>query len=85
MALLSLLPSTASNAEGSQILSTVNSLIAQLNNNTGIAALAQGAFVANGAVASTVTSLGPTGSSTTIRKWLSAVDNTGSTVYIPCF
>jgi hypothetical protein len=85
MALLTLIPSTATFAEGSQTLSTVNTLITQLNANTGLGAIAQGAFVANGAVASTVTSLGPAGSSTTIRKWLSIVDNTGTTVFLPCF
>jgi hypothetical protein len=85
MALLTLLPSTATYAEGSQTIGAINTLIQQLNGNTGIGAIANGAFVANGAVATTVTSLGPVGANTTIRKWLSVLDNTGTTVYIPCF
>ena len=42
-------------------------------------------FTANGSVATTVTSLGPAGSHTTIQKWLTIQDNTGTVVYIPCY
>ena len=85
MALLTPLASSPRYSEASQIISTVNALIAQINGNAGLGGLAQGAFVANGAIATTMTSLGPTGSHTTIQKWLSMVDNTGTTVYIPCY
>lgn len=85
MALLTQLPSTATYAEGSQIIGTINALIQQINTNVGLGGLAQGAFVANGSVATTMTSLGPTGSHTTIQKWLTVVDNTGTVVYIPCY
>jgi hypothetical protein len=40
---------------------------------------------ANGAVATALTSVGPTGSHTTVQKWLTVVDNTGATLYIPAF
>ena len=43
------------------------------------------AFSANGTVATSITSLGPTGAGTTVKKWLTIVDATGSTCYIPCF
>lgn len=44
-----------------------------------------GSFSANGSVATTVTSLGPTGSHTTIQTWLTIVDSGGTTRYIPCY
>lgn len=44
-----------------------------------------GSFSANGAVATALTSIGPTGSHTTVQTWLTIVDNTGATRYIPCF
>ena len=44
-----------------------------------------GMFTANGAVATTLGSVGPTGASTTVTKWLTIVDNGGTTRYIPCF
>lgn len=85
MALLALLPSTPVNAEASQIISTVNALIAAINVNTGLGGVAQGTNVANGSVAVTVTSLGPTGSHTTIQEWLTWVNPAGVTRYIPLF
>lgn len=42
-------------------------------------------FSANGAIATTMTSLGPTGSHTTIQKWLTIQDNGGTVLYIPCY
>lgn len=42
-------------------------------------------FTANGTVATAMSSLGPTGSHTTIQKWLTIVDNGGTTGYIPVF
>ena len=42
-----------------------------------------GAWAANGSVATTVTSLGPAGSHTTIQKWLKVKDDAGGDIYIP--
>jgi hypothetical protein len=42
-------------------------------------------FSANGSVATTMTSLGPTGSHTTIQTWLTIQDSGGTTRYIPCY
>lgn len=42
-------------------------------------------FSANGSVATSLGSVGPTGSHTTVQKWLTVVDNTGATLYIPAF
>jgi hypothetical protein len=44
-----------------------------------------GMTVANGTVATAMTNLGPTGSHTTIQKWLQIKDSAGTTLYIPCF
>lgn len=44
-----------------------------------------GSFSANGAVATSLTGVGPTGSHTTVQTWLTILDNTGITRYIPCF
>lgn len=85
MALLTLIPSSPLYSEGSQVISTVNKVIQEINSNVGLGGVAQGAFVANGSIGVTMTSLGPTGSHTTIQKWLSIVDDTGATVYIPAF
>jgi hypothetical protein len=42
-------------------------------------------IAANGAVATTMTSLGPAGSHTTVQEWL-VIKNSGGTVrYIPCY
>jgi hypothetical protein len=42
-------------------------------------------FTANGSVATTMTSLGPTGSHTTVQEWLTILDATGVVRYIPCY
>lgn len=42
-------------------------------------------FSANGAVATVLGSIGPTGSHTTVQKWLTIVDSGGTTLYIPAF
>lgn len=44
-----------------------------------------GSFSADGTVATVLGSLGPTGSHTTVQTWLTIIDNTGATRYIPCF
>lgn len=60
--------------------SVLNQLITSINTN-----LAGATFVANGSVATTVTSLGPTGSHTTIQEWLQVTDTGGTVRYIPCY
>lgn len=53
---------------------------------TGLLRLGGGSVVANGSVATTMTSLGPTGASTTIRKWVAFKDNSsGTTYYLPAY
>lgn len=42
-------------------------------------------FTANGSIATTMSSLGPTGSHTTIQEWLTIQDAAGTTRYIPCY
>ncbi len=42
-------------------------------------------FSANGAVATSITSIGPTGAQTTVQEWLTIQNASGTTRYIPCF
>lgn len=42
-------------------------------------------FTANGSVATTITSLGPAGSHTTIQEWLTVKDSGGTVRYIPAY
>ena len=44
-----------------------------------------GAFTANGTVATTMTSLGPTGSHTTVQEWFTITDASGVVRYIPAY
>jgi hypothetical protein len=44
-----------------------------------------GSFTANGAVATAMTSLGPTGSHTTIQEWLTVKNSSGVVRYIPAY
>jgi hypothetical protein len=44
-----------------------------------------GSFTANGAVATALTSVGPTGSHTTVQEWLTVKDSAGTVRYIPAF
>lgn len=44
-----------------------------------------GAIVANGAVATTMTSLGPIGSHTTVQEWLVIQNSSGTVRWIPCY
>ena len=44
-----------------------------------------GSWSTNGAVATSLGSVGPTGSHTTVQRWLTVKDNLGTTLYIPCF
>lgn len=80
------------NATGNQSITMGSASVLTI----GTAALAQGAvgvfkftaagsFSANGSVATSMTSLGPAGSHTTIQTWLTIVDSAGTTRYIPCY
>jgi hypothetical protein len=42
-------------------------------------------FSANGSVATTLGSVGPTGAQTTVQEWLTFQDAAGTTRYVPCF
>lgn len=42
-------------------------------------------FSANGSVATSITSVGPTGANTTVQEWLTIKNASGTTRYIPCF
>jgi hypothetical protein len=42
-------------------------------------------FTANGSVGTTMTSLGPTGSHTTVQEWLTVQDSAGTVRYIPAY
>lgn len=69
----------AGSSSGSVVLSTPTT-------SSGLLQFASaGSFSANGAVATALTSVGPTGSHTTVQTWLTIVDNGGVTRYIPCF
>ena len=46
---------------------------------------AAGTFTANGSVATALSSLGPSGSHTTVQEWLTITDTSGTVRYIPCF
>ena len=74
------------------IITAINSSIAQwltLNNSAPeageIALSSANAFAQNGAVATAMSSVGPTGSHTTIQEWLVVIDNTGKIIYLPGF
>lgn len=57
-----------------------------LNPSGGAIQLGAGAFTANGSVATTMTSLGPTGAHTTIQKWLTITEADGTTIgYVPVY
>lgn len=59
--------------------------ILRLNSNGTIKFSNAATFSANGAVATVLGSVGPTGSHTTVQKWFTIVDSTGATLYIPAF
>ena len=52
---------------------------------TGVLQGAAGTFTANGSTATTMTSLGPTGSHTTVQEWLTVTDTSGTVRYIPAY
>jgi len=53
--------------------------------NDGFVQLASPSFTANGAVVTTLTGIGPTGSHTTVQEWLTIKNASGTTRYLPCF
>lgn len=71
------------------IIGQVNSYLGNLlslSANTGeLQFFASQSWATNSNVATTMTSLGPQGSHTTIQKWLAVVDNTGTVVYVPAY
>lgn len=55
-------------------------------NGSGVVQFANStSFSANAAIATVLGSVGPTGSHTTVQKWLKITDNAGTALYIPCF
>src|SRR5215469_4266922 len=51
----------------------------------GVKFSAAASFSANAGGTVTITNVGPSGASTTIQQWLTIVNNSGTTRYIPCF
>jgi len=65
---------------------TVVSKALTITRSTGAVGFASSAnFSANGSVATALSSVGPTGSHTTVQEWLTITDNAGTVRYIPCF
>lgn len=62
-----------------------NSTRRLLIRSDGLMQPASASFTANGTVATTITSLGPTGANTTIQEWLTIKNAGGTTRYIPCY
>jgi hypothetical protein len=57
----------------------------QLNPTGGALQCGSGCFSANGSVATSLTSLGPTGAHTTVQEWFTVTDASGTVRYIPAF
>lgn len=62
-----------------------NSALAMRIDSSQILRFEAASCIANGTVATVLGSLGPTGSATTVKKWLKMRDNAGGDLYIPCF
>ena len=76
--------------DGGQLFYYLNTLVAALNTNFQFTSgefnpQSANAFSANGTVATTMTSLGPVGSHTTVQEWMIVVDNVGTVRFIPCY
>jgi len=56
-----------------------------LNMSGGAIQTGSGTWSANGSVATSLTSLGPTGAHTTVQEWLTFTDSSGTIRYIPAF
>jgi hypothetical protein len=57
----------------------------QLNASGGAVQFGSGCFTANGSVATALSSVGPTGSHTTVQEWLTFTNAGGTVRYIPAF
>ena len=74
----------------SQLFFYLNTLVSNLNSsfqftNGEFNPQNANSFSANGTVATTMTSLGPVGSHTTVQEWMIVVDNLGTVRFIPCY
>jgi len=67
----------------SDLQSFLNALITSINTN--LASSTSIAFAANGSVATAMSSVGPTGSHTTVQEWMTVSNASGVTRYVPCF
>lgn len=56
-----------------------------VNISTGTLKVGASQMTANGAVATALSSVGPTGSHTTVQEWLTVTNSAGTVRYIPCF
>ena len=66
--------------------SDTNIDLAIASKGTGVVKFATASnFTANGAVATAMTSVGPTGSHTTVQEWLTIKNASGTVRYIPCY
>jgi hypothetical protein len=77
-----------SGGQGANALSISNASTAPIVLGTGTEVIkfgSSGAFTANGSTATAMSSVGPTGSHTTIQKWLTITDSGGTVGYIPVF
>jgi len=83
------LGATGSNAGAPSLLvlgASTNADLKLVPKGTGVLQVGNSASMsANGAVATTMTSLGPTGSHTTIQEWLTIKNASGTVRYIPCY
>jgi hypothetical protein len=95
------IPIRANRADGDAtpnilVFDTSNKLLLGSDNDVASIILGQGSVTtlqlgstamvaANGSVATVLGSVGPTGSHTTVQKWLAVKDNTGTTLYVPGF
>lgn len=74
--------------QGANALQLFNTSTAPIVIGTGTEVIkvgSTGAFTANGVVATTMTSLGPAGSHTTVQEWLTITDAAGTVRFIPCY
>jgi hypothetical protein len=67
------------------VLKTDNAEHIRLRTGANIKFTAAAHFTSNGSVATALSSVGPPGSHTTVQKWLTIVDGSDNTLYIPCF
>lgn len=68
-----------------QVGGTATNLALDAGASNQVQFIGAGSWTANATTVVTLTALGPAGASTTIKKWLTVIDNTGATDYIPVF